>query len=74
MARRPSPSVSRVGRFPHMRNGHAAIKLVYDVPSIALYTTKSATDGEVVVSDTVTLPMFRSKLTDIVVPLLREGE
>jgi len=56
------------------RNGHAAIERVYDVPGIALYTTKSAAEGEVVVSDTVTLPMFKTMVTDIVVPMVREGE
>jgi hypothetical protein len=56
------------------RNGHAAIKRVHDVPGIALYTTKSAAEGEVVVSDTVTLPMFKTMVTDIVVPMVREGE
>jgi hypothetical protein len=57
-----------------MRHGHAAIKLVNDVAGIALYTTKMATSGDVVISDTVTLPMFRAMVTDIVVPLAREGE
>jgi len=57
-----------------MPNGHAAIRRVYDVTGIALYTTKQATDGEVVVSDTVTLPMFRSQLADVVVPLVPEDE
>jgi hypothetical protein len=57
-----------------MRHGHAAIKRVHDVAGIALYTTKRATDGEVVISDTVKLPMFRAMVTDIVVPLAREVE
>jgi hypothetical protein len=56
------------------RNGHAVVKRVCDVPGIALYTTKQAVDGEVVVSDTVTLPMFKAVATDVVVPLVREGE
>ncbi len=60
----------------HMRNGHAVIKSVVSVPGIALYTTKRATDGEVVLSDTVTLTRFKTMASDsgIVVPLVRENE
>ena len=50
------------------------IKLIHDVPGIAFYTSKRATDGEVVVSDTVTLPMFKAMVTDTVVPLVPEDE
>ena len=56
-----------------MRNGHAVVKPVHSVTGIALYTTKQATDGEVVLSDMVTLTRFKTLALDIVVPLAREG-
>lgn len=57
-----------------VRNGHAVIKRVRDVRGVALYTTKQATDGEVVLSDTVTLARFGDLETSVVVPLLGHGE
>jgi hypothetical protein len=57
-----------------MRNGHAAIKRVHDVIGISLYTTKQVTDDEVVISDTVTLPMFTKQVANIVVPLIPQDE
>lgn len=56
-----------------MRNGMAVAKKVYNVSGVALYTTKGAADGEVTISDTVTLNRFKSLACgDIVVPLARE--
>ncbi len=55
-----------------MRNGHAVVKLVRDVIGISLYTTKQAIDGEVVLSDTVTLARFKALAQDLVVPLAGE--
>lgn len=57
-----------------MRNGQAVVKPVRDVTGIALYTTKQATDGEVVLSDTVTLTRFKALAPDIVVPFAGEPE
>lgn len=57
-----------------MRNGHARIKPVHSVVGIALYTTKQATDGEVVLSDTVTRARFRTLAPVTVVPLSGERE
>ncbi len=57
-----------------MRNGHAVVKPVRDVIGIALYTTKLAIDGEVVLSDTVTLARFKALAQDLVVPLAGEHE
>jgi hypothetical protein len=57
-----------------MRNGHAAIKSVDSATGIALCTTKQATTGEVVLSDTVTLTRFKTLASGIVVPLVREVE
>ncbi len=57
-----------------MRNGHAVIKAVDSVKGIALYTTKQATDGEVVLSDTVTLTRFKTLASGTVVPLVKEDE
>ena len=58
----------------HMRNGHAVLTSVNDVKGIALYTTKQATDGEVVLSDTVTLTRFKRLASGMVVPLVGEYE
>ena len=55
-----------------MRNGQAVIKPVHSAKGVALYATKQATDGEVVLSDTVTLTRFKALATDVVVPLVRE--
>jgi hypothetical protein len=41
------------------------------VAGIALYTTKHATDGEVVLSDTVTLARFKKLTSNIVIPFVR---
>lgn len=57
-----------------MRNGMAVAKPVHSVTEIALYTTKSATDGEVVISDTITLRRFKSLASGIVVPLARDRD
>ncbi len=57
-----------------MRNGHAVVKPVSDVIGIALYMTKQATDGAVVLSDTVTLARFKALAQDMVVPLAGEHE
>ena len=57
-----------------MRNGLAVAKPVHSVPGVALYTTKSATDGEVVISDTVDLRRFKALASGIVVPLAREAK
>jgi hypothetical protein len=57
-----------------MRNGQAVIKPVYSAKGVALYTTKEAADGEVVLSDATTLTRFKALATDVVVPLVREDE
>jgi hypothetical protein len=57
-----------------MRNGYAVIKSVHSVKRVSLYTTKQATDGEVVLSDTMTLTRFKTLASDIVVPLVAEVE
>ncbi len=69
-----SPNHKTLESVWRMRNGHAVIKPVRDVTGIALYTTKQATDGEVVLSDTVTLARFKALAQHVVVPLAGEHE
>lgn len=68
------PSWSTLEGVWRMRNGMAVAKPVHSVPGIALYMTKQASDGEVFLSDTVTLRRFKALASEIVVPFAREGE
>lgn len=68
------PNWSTLEGVWRMRNGMAVAKPVHSVAGIALYTTKQATGGEVVLSDTVTLTRFKTLASGIVVALRGEDE
>lgn len=58
-----APSWSAPVEVWRERNGIADVRPVSDVPGVALYSTKStALDGEVVLSDTLRLDHFKSRL------------
>jgi hypothetical protein len=65
------PNLKTLAATWQMRNGHADIARVYDARRVALYSTKQAARGDVVLSDTLT-PTRLKTAASITVPLVRD--